>query len=247
MINVFGKPKTLRHAGTFDMKSPMNDIQGFIFNLAQSLPGFLLAIVVHEYAHGFMAKKFGDDTAEREGRLTLNPVAHFDPFGSLIFPLICVSLGGAVFGWAKPVPVDVRRFKNFRKGVFWVSFAGPLSNFILGTASAFLFAVVATTMDQGFTYYEIVLRMLKYSILINFVLGTFNLIPLPPLDGSRMVASFLQGNALRKYEELARFTPFIFLGIFALSMMGFSTLGRVIMPVVDFGNKLTMYFLYLLG
>lgn len=225
----------------------MNDMQGFIFNLAQSLPGFLLAIVAHEYAHGFMAKRFGDDTAEREGRLTLNPVSHFDPFGSLVFPLICVALGGAVFGWAKPVPVDVRRFKNFRKGIFWVSFAGPLTNFILGTISALLFAVVAVFLNSDFAYYEIILRMLKYSILINFVLGSFNLIPLPPLDGSRMVASFLKGEALRKYEQLARFTPMIFLVIFGLSLAGISTIGRILSPMIELGNTVTMYFLYLLG
>lgn len=225
----------------------MNDIQGFIFNLAQSLPGFLLAIVAHEYAHGFMAKRFGDDTAEREGRLTLNPVSHFDPFGSLVFPLICASLGGAIFGWAKPVPVDVRRFKNFRKGIFWVSFAGPLANFALGIISAFAFALIAVNLDQSFSYYEIMLRMLKYSILINFVLGTFNLIPLPPLDGSRMVASFLKGETLRKYEQLARFTPLIFLVIFGLSMAGISTLGYILSPMIQMGNTLTMYFLYLLG
>lgn len=219
----------------------------FIFNLAQSLPGFLLAIVAHEFAHGYMALKFGDETAKREGRLTFNPMAHFDLFGSLIFPIICIMLGGAVFGWAKPVPVDVRNFKNFRKGIFWVSFAGPLTNFILGTISGFLFALVATKVPPTFEYYEIILRMLKYSILINFILGSFNLIPLPPLDGSKMVASLLKGEALRKYEGLARYTPMIFLVIFGLSMAGISTLGHILAPMVEFGNNLALYFLYLLG
>ncbi len=223
------------------------DIQKFIFVVAQSLPGFLLAIVVHEWAHGYMAKVFGDDTAERSGRLTLNPAAHIDPMGTIIFPLIGLSLGGMVFGWAKPVPVDVRKLSNYKKGIFWVSFAGPIANFVIGTFSCLTYAIVATQVPQNFSYFAIILEMLNYSIMINFILGTFNLIPLPPLDGSKMLASFLKGEALRKYEDLARFTPMIFLAIIGLSFMGISTLGRILTPAVMIGQKLTMYFLYLLG
>lgn len=226
---------------------PSMDVQGFILNLAQSLPGFLLAIVAHEWAHGFMAKKFGDDTAERAGRLTLNPAVHIDMMGTIVFPLILMSMGGMIFGWAKPVPVETRNFKNYRKGVFWVSFAGPLMNFILGAISGFLFAVVVTQVPENFAYFNVLVEMLKYSMLINFVLGGFNLIPLPPLDGSRMVASYLKGNAARAYEDFARYTPMIFLGVIALSFMGIQTIGYLISPVVMFGQKLTMYFLYLLG
>ncbi len=225
----------------------MMDIQKFIFVIAQSAPGFLLAIVAHEWAHGYMAKIFGDDTAERSGRLTFNPAAHIDMMGTVIFPLIGLSLGGMVFGWAKPVPVDIRNFKDYRKGIFWVSFAGPLANFTLGIASSLLYAIVATQVPQNFSYFAIILEMLNYSIIINFILGTFNLIPLPPLDGSKMVASFLKGEAARKYEDLARFTPMIFLGIIALSFMGISTLGHVLTPAVMIAQKLTMAFLYLLG
>ena len=223
------------------------DLNTLILQLAQSVPGFLLAIVVHEWAHGMVALKYGDDTAQRSGRLTLNPAAHFDLFGSLIVPMICISLGGAVFGWAKPVPVDVRRFKNYRKGIFWVSFAGPLSNFILGTVSSIMYAVVATQFPPDFGYQVVILKMLQYSIFINFLLGFFNLIPLPPLDGSKMVSAFLKGEALRKYEEIRRFTPMIFMVIFVLSIMGVSTLGRILTPAIIFSQKLTVYFLTLLG
>lgn len=223
------------------------DLNALILNLSQSIPGFLLAIVVHEWSHGYVALKYGDDTALRSGRLTLNPAAHFDMFGSLIVPLLCVMLGGAVFGWAKPVPVDVRRFKNYRKGIFWVSFAGPLSNFILGIISSILYAVIATQVPSNFGFYVIMLKMLQFSIFINFLLGFFNLIPLPPLDGSKMVSAFLKGEALRKYEEIRRFTPMIFLVIFGLSIMGVSTLGRILAPAIMVGEKLTMYFLTLLG
>jgi Zn-dependent protease len=152
-----------------------------------------------------------------------------------------------VFGWAKPVPVDVRNLRNYKNGVFWVSFAGPLANFIIGTLSCLIYAIIATQVPQNFSYFAIILEMLNYSIMINFILGTFNLIPLPPLDGSKMLASFLKGEALRKFEDLARFTPMIFLVIIGLSFMGISTLGRILTPAVMIGQKLTMYFLYLLG
>jgi Zn-dependent protease len=223
------------------------DIEQILLKIAESLPGFLLAIVAHEWAHGFMAKKFGDDTAEREGRLTLNPAVHLDMMGTVIFPLIAVVLGWMVIGWAKPVPVDVRNFKDYRKGIFWVSFAGPLMNFIIGTISSFSYAMIALHVSPEFGYYEILLQMLRYSIFINFLLAVFNLIPLPPLDGSRMVSSFLKGEMLRKYEEIARYTPMIFLVIMGLSIMGISTLGHILAPAVMVGQKLTMYFLYLLG
>lgn len=223
------------------------NIQEIILNIAQSAPGFLLAIVAHEWAHGYMAMRFGDNTAKDQGRLTFNPSAHIDMMGTVIFPLIGVILGWAVIGWARPVPVNPTRFKDVRKGIFWVSFAGPLANFILGFISSLLYAIVATQVSQEFGYFEIILKMLSYSIFINFLLGVFNLIPLPPLDGSRMVSSFLKGETLVKYEQFARYTPMIFLVIISLSMMGISTLGRILAPATMIGNKLTMYFLYLLG
>ena len=117
----------------------MDDI---LLKLAYSAPGFLLAVIVHEYSHGWVAKRFGDDTAERAGRLTFNPVSHIDQMGTVVFPAICLMLGGAVFGWARPVPIVPRNFKNIKKGVFWVSFAGPLSNFILGVLSAFILVLL---------------------------------------------------------------------------------------------------------
>lgn len=223
------------------------DMQVILFRIAQALPGFLLAIVFHEWAHGYMAKRFGDDTAEREGRLTFNPAVHVDPMGTVIFPLIGVMLGWAVIGWARPVPVNVRNFKNIRKSMFWVAFAGPLANFILGTLSALIFASMALWVDQSFSYYNIILQMLGYSIQINFLLAFFNLIPLPPLDGSRMVASFLKGEALRKYEDFARFTPMIFLAIIGLSIMGVPTIGLILSPLMRSGETITHLFLQILS
>ncbi len=223
------------------------NLQAIILSLAQALPGFLLAIVAHEWAHAYMAKRFGDNTAEREGRLTLNPVVHIDVMGTIVFPVILLMMGGMVFGWAKPVPIDTRNFRDYRKGLFWVSFAGAMMNFFLGTMSGLLFAIIATKVPDTFSFYGVLLEMLKYSMMINFVLGAFNLIPIPPLDGSKMVMSFLKGETARKYESLAQYTNMIFLVIIALSFMGISTIGYVITPVVMIGQKLTMYFLYLLG
>ncbi len=224
------------------------DIQKIIVTIAQCAPGFLLAIIIHEYAHGRVAKMFGDDTAEKEGRLSFNPAVHVDPMGTVIFPLIGVVMGWSVIGWAKPVPVSTRNFSNaiMRKAVFWVSFAGPLSNFILGILSAFLFAVCAIFIPQDFSFYTEFLKMLQYSVFINFLLGAFNIIPFPPLDGSRMVASFLKGETLRKYEELARYAPMLIMGVFMLSMMGVPTLHYIIGPFIEFGNKLPLFFLSLL-
>jgi len=192
-----------------------------------------------------MAKRFGDDTAERAGRLTLNPSVHISPWGTIFFPLMGVMAGWAVIGWAKPVPVDSRNFKNYKKGIFWVSFAGPLANIILGTLSAIFYAIVATKFSQTSDYYKVSLQILHYSVFINFLLGFFNLLPLPPLDGSKMVASFLPDATARQYLALERFTPMIFLIIIALSVMGISTIGIILGPLTAIGEYLTYFFLQL--
>lgn len=225
----------------------MNDLNAILFNIAQSLPGFLLAIVVHEAAHAWMAFKFGDPTAKNEGRMTLNPAAHYDPWGTVFLPLLAAFTGFAMIGWARPVPIEVRNFKNYRSGIFWVSFAGPLSNLLLGTLSAVVLAIIATKTPTSWEYYSISIQMLRYSVFINFILGFFNLIPLPPLDGSKMVSSFLKGQALYKYEGLARYTPVIFIAVMALSFMGIHTLGYLLAPAQMLANYLMFSFVGLFG
>ncbi len=218
-----------------------------LFNIAESLPGFLLAIVTHEAAHAWMAHKFGDPTAKNMGRLTLNPAAHYDPWGTIFFPLLAAFTNFAMIGWARPVPVEIRNFKKLRSGIFWVSFAGPLSNLILGTISALVLAIVATQVSADWGYYNIALRMLRYSVFINFILAFFNLIPIPPLDGSKMVSSFLKGHALYKYESFAQYTPIIFMVVMCLSFMGIHTLGYVLLPAQNIANYLMFSFLGLFG
>jgi len=219
------------------------DIQKIFFTIAQCAPGFLLAIIIHEYAHGYVAKMFGDKTAEDQGRLTFNPSAHVDPMGTVIFPLIGVLAGWSVIGWARPVPIDSRNFSDKKRAVFWVSFAGPLANFFVGTFSALAFAVVAVFVPRDFSLYSSFLYMLQYSVFINFLLGAFNIIPFPPLDGSRMVASFLKGETLRRYESLGQYANMVMLAIFGLSMMGIPTLHYVLTPFISFGQMLPHFFL----
>lgn len=219
--------------------APMED---FIYRIAISLPGFLLAIVCHEAAHALMAFRFGDPTAKMQGRLTLNPAVHYDLVGTVIFPIIGAMMGGAMFGWAKPVPVDSRRFKNIRSGIFWVSFAGPLANIILMIVSAILYAVMVTKVSSDFSFHQIFSEMLKQSIWINVLLAVFNLIPFPPLDGSKMVSAMLDYNQARKFEELQRFS-FLFLFILILTPV----LSYIMAPAIWFSNLLVNIFIHLLA
>lgn len=217
-------------------------MEEIIYRIAIGLPGFLIGIVFHEYAHAWMAERFGDSTAKHMGRLTLNPGAHLDPIGTVVFPLIGAFLGGAMFGWAKPVPVDSRRFKNIRSGIFWVSFAGPLANLILMVLCAFLFALVVTKVPASFEFQTIFSEMLKQAIIINIILAVFNLIPFPPLDGSKMVSTFLDYNAARKFEDLQRFS-FVFVIILWVTPL----LQYIMAPAFLISNIIVNLFITILG
>jgi Zn-dependent protease len=152
---------------------------------------FLFAICFHEWAHAWAARKLGDRTAEMMGRLTLNPMAHIDPLGTVLFPMMAVLSGGNFFfGWAKPVPVSSRNLAHPRKDMFWIAFAGPASNFFLAFVSAFLFAVngLYNPMVQNAGAIN---SVLQFFIIINLSLGFFNLIPIHPLDGGKILARFL--------------------------------------------------------
>lgn len=209
----------------------------FILRLAIGIPAFLLAIVFHEAAHAFMAYKFGDDTAKMAGRLSLNPMVHYDLVGTIIFPLVGAMLGGAMFGWAKPVPVDPRRFSRPRAGIFWVSFAGPLANIILAIFSAFLFAFMQAKVGQDFYFHDIFSQMLIQSVYINVILAVFNLIPFPPLDGSKMVSTFLSYESARRYEDLARFSF-----LFVIVLWTTPVLQYLIRPAIMAGQNLVNVF-----
>lgn len=218
------------------------EITQIIEKLALSFPGFIFAIVVHEAGHAMMAYKFGDDTAVAQGRLSLNPMVHYDLVGTIIFPIIGIMIGSIPFGWAKPVPVDPRRFKQMKAGIFWVSFAGPLANLVMAFVSTILFAIFYTQLPMDFIVRHELIKMTEYSVLINVVLAVFNLIPFPPLDGSKMVSTFLDYNMARKYEELERYS-FVFIMI-----LWFTNLfSYILKPAIYIGYLAMNIFVGLLG
>ena len=206
-----------------------------IQTVATQFMPFMAAVVFHEFAHGWAASKWGDTTAKDAGRLTLNPMPHIDPVGTLLFPLINMFTGIPIlFGWARPVPIDPRRFRKFRAGLFWVSFAGPLMNFLLAIASANACVALLIWVPEEFYLQEPLQRMALVSVSLNFALGIFNLIPLPPLDGSKMVESILPLRMIRKYESLSRFSVVILLALM------FTGAIRVISGPIEFLTRATL-------
>ncbi len=159
---------------------------------------FLFALCFHEYAHGWVAKRLGDNTAESLGRLTLNPTSHADIIGTYALPIMAILFATPFFGWAKPVPVDGRNLKNPRKDMFWIALAGPLSNLLLAAVATFVLAILFAGYAGGST--SALVEMMKMFILINLFLAFFNLIPLHPLDGGKVLARFLPYSANRWLE-----------------------------------------------
>jgi Zn-dependent protease len=168
------------------------------------------SITIHEFAHGYAAYRLGDPTAKNAGRLTLNPIKSIDPFGSILLPLLMSLTGGPIFGYAKPVPYNPMYFKNLRKGEIITGFAGPASNFalaLIGSAIAWT-AIPASAVSMSFGQ---ALYLIGYTLaMTNLVLMFFNLIPIPPLDGSSIVPIFLSDAGVRKWYELQRYA-FVFL------------------------------------
>jgi Zn-dependent protease len=175
------------------------------------LPILLFSVVVHEIAHGWTALKCGDPTARDAGRLTLNPIPHIDLFGSIIIPLMIVFSGSSFFlAWAKPVPVNPNNFNNYRRDDILVSAAGPISNLLMGflcCIGLIIMSRVSPDPETG-TFSYFVTRMMVSGISLNVFLAIFNLIPVPPLDGSHIVASFLPDSIGNQYRRIG------FIGIF---------------------------------
>ena len=185
----------------------------FIAELLIIAPPILFALTIHEYAHGWVAYRLGDPTAKEAGRLTLNPLAHLDPIGTLM--LFIIKLG-----WAKPVPINPYNFRNPREDMMWVSFAGPASNFLAAFGLAIVFKLVTASFPYGMSggsFIDVLLLMLRWGILINIILGVFNLIPIPPLDGSKILMGFLPPAAAYQMAKLERFGPFLLIFILMIT------------------------------
>ncbi len=197
-----------------------------LLRLLVMLPILLLSLVLHEVAHGYAAYLMGDPTAKRYGRLTLDPLAHLDPLGALMIVWTLVS--GYGFGWAKPVPVNFRNFRNIRLGAIVVGLAGPLTNILLALVFTIPFraAVVSAVRGGGSPYLA---GALAGAIIVNLSLASFNLVPIPPLDGSRIVFGFLRGRLAYYYARLEQYGMFILL---MLLLLGW--LWRIIWPIVTF-------------
>lgn len=180
--------------------------------------------IVHECAHGWMAYKLGDPTAKEMGRLTLNPMAHIDPFGSLLLPLLMALVGGPMFAFAKPVPFNPRRLRNPERDEALVAIAGPVSNVlqaILGTIVLWLVVTVSDTMIlNGIDVYDasnVIVQVLVNYIYINLTLAFFNLIPIPPLDGSKLISPLLRGESRKIYNYLQLYgMPILLLIVYVL-------------------------------
>lgn len=192
------------------------------------LPVLLLAVVIHEFAHGYAALRQGDDTAYMLGRVSMNPLRHIDPLGSIIVPfLLWISKAGFILGWARPVPVNPRNYRNYRRGDIIVSLAGIAANLLL--AVVFTLGMVALVLiERAFPgsaeTVKLAARMAEYGILINLVLAFFNLIPIPPLDGSHVLYHLLPSRLAVRYREVGRYGILILIGIIWFAPGGFRLL-----------------------
>lgn len=192
----------------------------------------VFAVVLHEVAHGWMADRLGDNTARFMGRLTLNPIKHIDPIGTVLIPLLLIVSGSPfLFGYARPVPIDVRKLNNPKRDMIWVAAAGPVTNLLLALVSALILAVAVRMPESMLWMAQPLALMCQASIIINFVLFVFNLLPLPPLDGGRVAVGLLPGPLA---YQLSRIEPYGFLIIVALLIFG--VLQKVIGPLVMGGS-----------
>jgi len=181
----------------------------------------LFAITVHEVAHGWVAKQFGDKTAMMMGRLTLNPVKHIDPMGTVLVPLLLVVLQtGFVFGWAKPVPVTTENLRHPKRDMVWVALAGPLSNGVMALLWLLAIVVGVAIHSSMPLVSEPLIYMGQAGILINIVLMVLNLLPLPPLDGGRIVTGLLPGRLSWQFSRIEPYGFFILIGLLATGILG---------------------------
>lgn len=208
-------------------------IQEIVQNICIWTLPVLFAITLHEAAHGYVAHKLGDHTAYLLGRVSANPLKHIDPIGTIVIPLLLMLTSPFIFGWAKPVPVDGRNLKNPRWDMAWVALAGPLSNFLMALIWAGFLKLGIYLIQQKIVYGVPLALMGKAGLAINLVLMVLNLIPFPPLDGSRLLSAMLPQRVAYRFNQLERYGFFILL---ALAVAGVLT--KVIVPPVEWLSHL---------
>ena len=182
----------------------------FVYTASTWIAPVLIAITLHEAAHGYVAWRLGDDTAKRLGRVTFNPLRHVDPYGTVIVPGLLLAFSNFVFGWAKPVPVDFSRLERPRRDMVWVAAAGPAVNIALAMASAALMHLVPLLPVSVELW---AFENLRNSMIVNLVLAVFNLLPLPPLDGGRIAVGLLPLGIARPLARMERFGLFVIIGV----------------------------------
>lgn len=195
----------------------MNITQTLQFISVAVLP-LVFAITVHEAAHGWVASKLGDPTAKQLGRLTLNPIPHIDPVGTIILPIAMLLLSGFIFGWAKPVPVNIRNFHEPRKDMALVALAGPASNLMMALFWGLMWKLAVILPDSMHWFAVPLLLMGKIGITFNLILMVLNLLPLPPLDGSRVLSWFLPTQLALKLDKIEPYGAFVLIGLLLLGL-----------------------------
>ena len=208
----------------------MSDFNTIVQTVAVYLVPVLFAISLHEAAHGYAARYFGDPTAANEGRLSLNPIRHIDPFGTVLLPLMLYLTIQIPFGYAKPVPVDFSRLRNPKKQMAWVAFAGPGSNFVMGLAWMIAFVVLSVLPPTEIGAF--LRKMAGAGVSVNAAMFVFNMIPVPPLDGGRIMTGILPMSLARPYASIERYGMYVFGALVLLMYLG--VLDGVLMAAIRF-------------
>ncbi len=202
----------------------MNDL---LLQLAVTAPVLLFSMTLHEVSHGYMAYRLGDKTAASQKRLSLNPLRHLDPFGTLLLVMTFIfSSGRMMFGWAKPVPVNPGNFKSHQRGMAWVGIAGPSANLLLAGVSALVLNIFYPDFGDGLLPISI-FRIFQ----LNVILMVFNLIPVPPLDGSRVVGAFLTPRSYIKWIKLDQYGQFFIMALLLIMLNFGNVLYSIILPI----------------
>lgn len=208
-------------------------MDGLIQLIAIAAIPVLFAITIHEAAHGYVARHFGDMTAYQQGRISLNPIRHIDPVGTILLPLLTLALGGILFGWAKPVPVNFAALRRPKQDMLWVAIAGPASNLLMALFWGLMIKVA--WMFPGSYFSEPLLEMAQIGVKINAILMVLNLLPLPPLDGGRVAVSLLPHRQAYQLSRIEPYGMFILIGLAITPVLGW-ILTPPVVAVMEFIN-----------